>query len=237
MVNNVISISPFFIARLLGKIALLLILTSIVGQVIKHLSGHADAYKFVWFFYVDAEYNLPSSFSGFILMLAALILAVITILVRGQNDSMMSYWLILCSGFFFMAADEILSLHERLIIPLRQFIAIDHYGVLYHAWVIPGIMIVIVLTLFFYKFLYRLPEKTRSAFLVSGALYIGGALGMELIGGYYEEFHQVHNLTCTMIVTAEESLEMAGVILFIRALLSFIAQNYKEVRFQFLEKS
>ena len=36
-----------------------------------------------------------------------------------------------------------------------------------------------------------------------------------------------------MIPTVEESLEMAGVIIFIWALLKYIAENYKEVRFRF----
>jgi hypothetical protein len=236
MVNNVVSINAFSIARILGTIAVLLVLASIIGQVIKHLSGHAEVYEFVWFFYVDAEYNLPSSFSAFLLLLAALILAVITLLVRVQSGSLVSYWMILCLGFFFMAADEILSLHERLIIPVRQLLGTDHYGVFYYAWVIPGIIIVFVAALFFSRFLYHLPEKTRSAFLLSGTLYLGGAIGLELIGGYYDEINGVHNLTYTMIVTAEECLEMTGVILFIRALLLYLADNYKGVRFQFHDK-
>jgi hypothetical protein len=135
-----------------------------------------------------------------------------------------------------MAADEILSLHERLIMPVRQLLGTDHYGVFYYAWVIPGILIVVVLALFFSKFLSRLPEKTKSAFLTSGMLYLGGALGLELIGGYYDEINGIHNLTYTMIVTAEECLEMTGVILFIRALLIYMADHYNGVRFQFYDK-
>ena len=40
-------------------------------------------------------------------------------------------------------------------------------------------------------------------------------------------------MTYRMIVTIEESLEMAGLIIFIWALLKYIAENYKEVRFRF----
>ena len=47
----------------------------------------------------------------------------------------------------------------------------------------------------------------------------GGAIGVELIGGRYLELHGVENLTYAMITTVEESLEMAGVIIFIWALL------------------
>jgi hypothetical protein len=68
--------------------------------------------------------------------------------------------------------------------------------------------------------------------MIAAALYIGGAVGLELVGGRYAEMHGLKNLTYSMIATAEETLEMAGVIVFIYALLRYIADNYIEVRFQ-----
>jgi hypothetical protein len=60
-----------------------------------------------------------------------------------------------------------------------------------------------------------------------------GGIGCELIGGWFAELHGTANLTYATITTVEESLEMAGVIIFIWALLVYIADNYKEVRFRF----
>jgi hypothetical protein len=68
---------------------------------------------------------------------------------------------------------------------------------------------------------------------VAAILYIGGAIGVELIGGRYAELHGEENWTYSMITTVEESLEMAGLIVFIWALLEYCADNYKEVRFRF----
>ena len=79
----------------------------------------------------------------------------------------------------------------------------------------------------------HLPAKTRFTFLAAAIIYLGGAIGFELIGGRYAELHGSHNLSYNMISTVEESLEMAGVIIFIRALLQYIAGKHKEVRFQF----
>lgn len=79
----------------------------------------------------------------------------------------------------------------------------------------------------------RLPARTAFLFVVSGAVYVGGAIGFELIGGYYAKANGVENLTYSMISTVEESLEMSGVIVFIYALLKYIADNYQEVRFGF----
>jgi hypothetical protein len=69
--------------------------------------------------------------------------------------------------------------------------------------------------------------------VVAATLLIGGAIGIELVGGRYAELHGSEHLTYSMIVTLEESLEMAGVIVFIYALLKYIADNYKEVQFRF----
>ena len=69
--------------------------------------------------------------------------------------------------------------------------------------------------------------------MVAATLFIGGAIGIELVGGRYVELHGRENVTYSMIATLEESLEMAGVIVFIYALLKYIADNYKEVQFRF----
>jgi hypothetical protein len=138
-----------------------------------------------------------------------------------------------CFRIFVHGVDEAWSIHERLITPVRGLLGDGPLGILYFAWVIPGIAVVFVLTLSFLGFLLRLPAKTRFSFLVAATLFIGGALGIELVGGRYAELHGVENLTYSMIATVEESLEMAGVIVFIYALLKYIADNYNEVRFRF----
>lgn len=230
MVINQISLNPSSIARVLGVVAFLLVLASIGGQLMAHLTGHALAYKLAYLFDVDAERNIPSYFSTLLLLFAALLLAVITVLKR-KAGSPVSSWAILLFGFLCLAADEAWSYHERLIKPVRELLGDDKLGVFYFAWVIPGIALVLVLALFFLSFLLRLPAKTRLTFLVAATLYIGGVIGVELVGGRFAELHGVRNLTYNMIVSIEEILEMVGAIVFIYALLVYIADNYKEVRF------
>lgn len=233
MVSNQISLNPLSIVRVLGAVAFLLVLASTGGQLTAYLTGHDHVYGLVRLFYFDAEQNIPTFFSTFLLLFAALLLAVITVLKRNRTASHVSHWAILSFGFLFMAADEAVSLHERLVEPTRKLLGGGKLGVFYFAWVIPGIALVIVLALFFLRFLLRLPTKTRLTFLMAAILYIGGAIGFELIGGRYAELHGLQNLTYGMIATVEESLEMAGVIIFIWALLAYIADNHKEVRCRF----
>ncbi len=233
MVSNQISVKPSRIARVLGLVAFLLVLASTGGQLTAYLTGHPTIFGLVTLFYVDAEQNIPTFFSTFLLLFAALLLAVITVLKRNQMASHVSHWAILSCGFLLMAADEAVSLHERLIEPTRKLLGDAQLGIFYFAWVIPGIALILVLTLLFVRFLLGLPAKTRLAFLMAVILYVGGSIGVELIGGAYAELHGQQNFTYSMIATVEESLEMAGLIIFIWALLVYFADNYKEVRFRF----
>jgi hypothetical protein len=68
---------------------------------------------------------------------------------------------------------------------------------------------------------------------MAATIYIGGAIGVELIGSSHAELHGYENWMYSMIATLEESLEMAGLIVFIWALLNYCAHNYKVGRFRF----
>lgn len=229
---NQITLNPTAIARALGAIAFLLVLASVAGQLSAHLTGHDYVFGLVPLFNIDGERNFPTGFSTLLLLLAAALLAVIMVLERGRGRGGSGYWAVLSAGFLFMAADEAWSFHEKLIRPVRSLLGDQDLGMLYHAWVVPGMALVAVLGLVFLRFWLRLPAKTRFAFLFAAVLYLGGAIGVELVGGRYSETLEAHDLTYAMIVTLEESLEMAGVIVFIHALLGYIALGYHEVRFR-----
>jgi len=232
MPSNKISLNPSSIARVLGIVAFLLVLASLAGTLINYLGGHNYVYGLIPLFNIDNEQNIPTFFSTFLLLFATVLLAVITMLKRNQMDSYTSHWTVLSFGFLCMAVDEASSIHELLIDPIRELLGNGKLGIFYFAWVIPGIALIIILALFFLRFFLHLPPKIRYACLMAVTLYIGGAIGFELIGGRYFELHG-ENLTYSMMATVEESLEMAGAIFFDWALLVYITDHYKEVKIQF----
>ena len=234
MIANQISLNPFKIACVLGAVAFFLVLASIAGQLLFFMTGN-KLYGLILLFDIDAEYNIPTFFSMLLLLFAALLLSVITILERRRTASHVFHWAILSFGFLFMAIDEVVAIHERLVNPLRRLLGTGNLGIFNFAWVIPGIALVLVLALFFLKFWLRLPAKTRLTFLMAAVIYIGGCIGFELIGGHYAELNGIHNLTYSMLTTVEESLEMTGVISFIWGLLVYLADMHKELRFRFNE--
>jgi hypothetical protein len=233
MTSHPISLNPGLVARTLGILAFFLVVASIAGQLISYITGDDRLYGFVSLFNVDAEHNIPTFFTVFLLLSAALLLSVITVLERNRRASHVLHWAILSFGFLLMAIDELVSIHERLIKPIRKLLGDGNLGVFYFAWVILGIALILFLAWFFLRFWLRLPAKTRLTFFMAAVIYIGGSIGFEMIGGRYAELHGLEDLTYKMIATAEESLEMAGIILFIRGLLAYIAENHREVRFRF----
>jgi hypothetical protein len=217
-----------FYTRMLGAVAFILVLLSIGGQFSKFMLGHAFLNGLVPLFYVDTEQNIPTYFSVFLILIAASLLAVIAILTGKQRIPNVSKWVILSFGFLLMALDEAFQFHERLNIPVGQLLGDGTLGVFYFPWVIPGTALVFVLGLFFLRFLLDLPATTRFMFLLAAIIYIGGAIGVELIGSSHAELHGYENWAYSMIATVEESLEMAGLIVFIGALLNYCADNYKK---------
>jgi len=216
--------------------AFFLVLASIGGQAIKYITGHGSLHGLIPLFYVDYEENFPTLFSVFLLLFSSFLLFLIVVLKKKESDSKIFFWVILFIGFIYLAIDEAWQIHEYLIVPVRNFFGTGDNGIFMVAWVIPGAAMVILLLILFWKFLIKLPKKTRNSFILAGAVYISGTLIVESISGYYLSHAGLTYLTqdfkYSMIVSLEESLEMGGAILFIRALLIYIADTYNEIHFR-----
>ncbi|MCA9972289.1 MAG: glycosyltransferase [Anaerolineales bacterium] len=216
-----------FYTHLLGVAASLLVLLSMAGQFSKFVLGQALPGGLDARFYVDVEHNVPTYFSVLLILIAAALLAAVARHHRKQGTPDASKWAILSGGFLLMALDEAFQFHERLNIPIGRLLGDGSLGVFYFPWVIPGTALVFVLGLFFFRFWLALPTATRFWFLLAATLYIGGAIGVELIGSRHAELHGYENWTYSMIATLEESLEMAGLIVFIGALARYLPGSFK----------
>ena len=221
-----------FTAYLLSGTACALVAASILGQGMYYLPHHNRIQQVLsTMFYVDKEFNIPSTFSALLLLFAGLLLFSIT-LKKINFKLKFGHWLVLACGFSLMAIDEMFSFHERLISPVHTFFTnvlnVEHLGIFRFAWVIPGIVLVAALIPYFWKFVWGLPSHTRRNFILSATLYLGGAIGVELLGGYlFATQGSTDSFFYSMVATVEESLEMAGVILFIHGLMIHSAEMPK----------
>ncbi|HEX7028870.1 MAG TPA: hypothetical protein VF268_16640 [Gammaproteobacteria bacterium] len=228
--NNNVSLSPRTIVLILGAMAFFLVIAGLAGQLTPNLTGHGEV---VTLFNFNSERNIPAFFSTLLILGATLLLAVIAVFKRAGGAAYTVYWVILACGFMFMAVDEAMSLHEKLNEPMSWLLGKERAGIFYFPWVFAGIGIVIVLGLVFLRFLLHLPVKTRLLFLAAAALYLGGAIVVELLGNHFAAVHGTKSWRFVVSGAIEEGLEMAGMIVFIFALLKYIAEFYGEVRFRF----
>jgi len=237
MNNNQMTINAAAIVRALAVACALLVAASLAGQLAKYWGGRPFIYGLVPMFYVGAERNVPTVFSVLLLSFAALLLALVARLKAREQSPYTARWMLLAGGFLFMAFDEGGQVHEVFREPMRQLLGDNATGIFNFAWVIPFGLLVLVLAAYFLKFVLSLPRRTAVFFVLAGALFVGGSIGMELVGGAYAELHGEDNPTYMLMSTVEETMEMAGVIVFIHALLRYIAECYPGVSLHFLDRA
>jgi hypothetical protein len=179
--------------------------------------------------WVDGEANIPSWFSSSLLLVAALLLGLIAAAERDMQSRAIQ-WLVLGLIFLFLSLDETAQLHELSIVPIRDRIGAN--GFLYYAWILPAGVCVSLFVLAYLRFLSQLPVRTRRLLLSAGAVYVGGALGVESISGWEAAIHGEYTLAYHLIVTLEELCEMMGVVLFIYALLDYLGTRCTRLGFQ-----
>ena len=168
------------------------------------------------FLSLSYERNLPTWYASGLLLCCALALAAIARHAALTGAPRRRHWWGLAAAFLYLSMDESVGLHEH----LSDWVHL--HGVLYFSWVVPAGVAVLALALAYLPFLAHLPVRPRRQFLVAGALYVTGALGMELPLGYWTELHGNDNLVYALIDLVEESLELLGASLFLAALVEYL---------------
>ena len=218
------------VSDVLLVIVSILIGLSLAGQIAKHFYGHTMLKGFVPTFYVDLESSAPTWYSSAALGLAAVLLTLIAAAKFKLADNYRWHWSVLACLFFLLSLDEIAMIHELPIDPLRE--RWDAGGLLYYTWVIPGVLTVGLIGLIFLRFFLRLPRCTQRSIFFAAALFLGGAIGVEMLSGAHADAFGEENFDYAMIVTIEEFLEMLGIVVFIRALLEYIETNLGGLQLQ-----
>lgn len=221
-----IVIRPVRVVLWLGAVALLLIVIHLLvhyaalseGEVVKRWTL---AYRFN----VNGENTVPAYFSSLLL----LAVAVLTAILAKEQGRERFFWLGLALLFAALSIDEASSFHELLIVPVRHHLGVG--GWLHFAWVVPAFGLLAVFAVVYLRFWGRLPARTRVLFALAGVLYVGGAVGLEIVGGYFASQGGEGTWPFILSATIEEGSEMAGVIVFVYALLDFKARRGGSVRF------
>ena len=88
-------------------------------------------------------------------------------------------------------------------------------------------VLVIILAFVYWPFLRHLWPRPATKFLVAGAVFITGAVGLELVGAYYYTTAQLDSKDFLYLVIAgtEDLFEMLGILLWMRSLLDYMSAN------------
>ncbi|WP_437511946.1 hypothetical protein [Sorangium sp. So ce1099] len=161
------------------------------------------------------EQNVPTWYTSSLLLVCSLTLAVIAT-GAGRAGAFARHWWGLAAAFLYISLDEVVEIHEA----AGSWLELG--GALYFSWVVPAAAFVAVFALAYLRFLSHLPRHTRNRFLLSGSIYVAGALVLELPLGYWTEQAGSDNLVYALIDFVEESLEMLGVNLFLLSLVDHL---------------
>jgi len=194
---------------------LVVVLLGLGAEVAKYRLHIDPENDWLWLFSLSYEGNIPTWYSSSLLVLSAALLVVATLQALQTNASHVWHWGFMAVVMAYVSMDEFIGFHEHAGV-------IEGTGIFYFSWVIPGAIVVAILALVYFRFLLHLPDDTRRAFLIAGMVFIGGALGVELVLGLWTETHTRHNLGYGLIDFVEESMEILGVTLFVLALIDHL---------------
>lgn len=232
-----IATSPRVLGRALAFAVTALTLASLGGSFSVHFLSVENVLwreareSFFRLFYLDGEANIPTWFASSLLLCCSAMLGLIAAAKTREADRFARHWTVLSILFLGLSLDEAALIHEMAIRPLRPFF--HGSGLLYYTWVVPGAVGVCFFAAAYFRFLIHLPLKTRMLFAISGAIYVGGAIGVEAITGQHAARFGEGDLTYEMLAAIEELTEMAGIGAFIYTLVDYAGRHVREVTLSF----
>ncbi len=120
--------------------------------------------------------------------------------------------------FFYMSLDEATDMHglwraEGYVIP-----GTSHP---FFSWIIPAAFVVGIVGVIYVRWLVALPRRTAVLFFIAGTVFVTGALLFEGIGAFLAD-ETFFNASYLFASTIEETLELAGILIMIYAILDYL---------------
>ena len=160
-------------------------------------------------FDLDEEESFGTWFSTILLACSSWLLFAEARRARERNDPWRPWWLGLAIGFLFLSIDEVVGVHEYLNSLMEE-----------GNWTDVGIVVVAVVFVAYLPFLWHHRWRTTILFLLAGALYVGGAVGVERATEWYAEDDLLNTLDYNLWTVVEETMEITGILVFLYVLLA-----------------
>jgi hypothetical protein len=229
-------------------------LAGLAARFALYMWGEVEFLQPLRLFDVGEERSIPTWFESILFLLCSTLLAVVAVAKKQRNDRFSLHWGVLSVILLLLSLDEVASIHEavgeqseRL---LNYATGITPGGAISFFWVVPGAIFVFIVLLVYLRFLANLPQTTRRLFLFAGALFVLGALGIEMltaqvvssseaISGWVESASggmigrgsasAIPTILKGLQTSVEEMFEMLGLTAFVYALLVYISSYVEDV--------
>lgn len=221
-----IRVSPAIVGAVLGVVFAALLLA---GGFAMYVAGNAPpgpVREVARVFHIDREGNLPALVQSMTLLLCGGLLAFVALAARQAREIGARRWAILSAIFVYLAIDEGAGIHELTGTFVNRFI--EPVGLLRFSWVVVAFVALTIFGAAFARFTLRLPRETRTRFIIAGLLYVGGAVGVEMLAGLYiDNTRAWRSPIYYALTTFEESLEAAGMTFMVVALLMHLRDHLR----------
>lgn len=231
-----IRITSNTVCKTLALIVVCLLSANLLVIYLKVVRGLPNLKAFSHAFYFDAEANFAALYSAMAILFSASLLWLIGNSPSQKKSHLAFYWKVLSGVFVFLAVDEFFFIHERLVAPMQDILSRQAFksNYLHFGWFIPYSLVLLVLGLFMLRFLFRIPFRLRALFALSAIVFLSGAVGMEIISGKYLADTgayggdiELADVNYALMVTVEELLEMAGIIIFNHSLTTYYLNDLR----------
>lgn len=167
-------------------------------------------------FDVDQEDSFPTWYSASALLLTSGFLWVNARRLQSSAGAWRWHWHGLALGFLLMSVDEIAGVHETI------------NSLITESWTVPGAIFAALLAGIYLPFLGQLDRRTAIRFALGGAIFVGGAIGVEWLTEPYLKNKELNTLAYNLWNAVEEGMEMSGVLVFLQALLKSMKAGRRE---------
>jgi hypothetical protein len=162
-----------------------LTLAGLASRFALYTFGDGPFLRPVSLFDVGAERSIATWFVSMQFMLCSILLAVIAVAKKQSGERYSRHWGVLSVILLYMSLDEIATIHETVGAELERVLhsstGFTPGGAISYFWVVPGALFILVVGLSYIRFFIHLPRTTRRLFLFAGALFLLGALFLDML--------------------------------------------------------
>ncbi len=222
--NAIVAMNFPSLQRLVAICSAVVIIAGVGRELFVAFIGDGTILNTLRHFTLDAENTVGAWYSSALMLANAGLIALIAIAEAKRREPMVLQWRLLALIFVALSIDETASFHESTIGPLQK--AFGFSGFLSFAWVVPAIFLLALFAVIYVPFLTRLPRRHALGFVAAGLIFVAGALGMEMIGGVFNETLGGGSAIYIITTTIEESLEVIGLTVLFFVLTNYLAGEY-----------